>query len=242
MIDGFGVSSCPGQRGSEIAVRFEVVRQETNRLGEMWNGFVDLSLSGQRETQIVVRFRVAGMDAHGLGVVGDRFVEAPFGRQRVPEVALRAVVASRDATACCHSATLFLQCCTCARAVTAHATITRTAAARMTPNRQAASAPQQVGNPPRHDDEQADERDVRVAIGDRLAADLDEADDWNERDQIPQPSDEQVRVPPTRADRERRDSREQDERRPATLPDRRSTRDRDRWPRVRRARASSRCT
>ena len=52
----------------------------------------------------------------------------------------------------------------------------------------------QLAQPPRQRDEDADQRDVRVAVGHRLRADLDEADHRHERPEVPEPADEdQVR-------------------------------------------------
>src|SRR5262245_48193629 len=47
----------------------------------------------------------------------------------------------------------------------------------------------QLGQAPRRDDEEPDERQVGVAIGARLPTDLNEPEDGSERDEVPEPSD-----------------------------------------------------
>ena len=63
---------------------------------------------------------------------------------------------------------------------------------------------------PRDHDEHADLRQVGEAIGHGLLAHLDEPDDGQERDEVPEPPHEQPGVPPALADGERRDDEEHD--------------------------------
>ena len=67
---------------------------------------------------------------------------------------------------------------------------------------------QHVGGAPGQGDQEADQREVREPIGHRLAADLHQADHRQQRDQVPEPADHQVRPPPARRDRDTRHGNE----------------------------------
>ena len=63
---------------------------------------------------------------------------------------------------------------------------------------------------PGHHDAYAGHRQVCVTIGTRLRSRLDESKDWQQRDEIPEPSDKQIRRLPTRVYHVSRDAHEDD--------------------------------
>ena len=186
------------KRAAQVRVDFDrVFRVRAAR--KCRDGLLVSPLDPERAAEVVLRVREVGSELECALQVLDRASTSPSTSRAFPSVCSATGLAASPRVCARRARGEFLH-----KRVVAPWRKQKSTSATTRPRRadlkRAASASGAV-RPEPHDREMPIERDVRVAIGVRLAADLHETDHGDERAEVPQPADEQVGSPARRATR-----------------------------------------
>ncbi len=185
-----------------------IVRVNPKRLPELQYGLIRPSGLFQGVAEVEVCAHVSRIGIESLSVLLDRLVILPLLRQRQPVVAVREGAAGSDLDHAPEQRVVALPVPNlrgrdCGkREQDGRGDHRKAASHRRLYGRRTAGPRQKVRHAPGNHDPQPDHRDVHVPVGHRLLADLHEAYHRDERDDVPEPADDQVRPRPREADRE----------------------------------------
>ena len=178
--------------------------------------FRDPSLLGQGQPQARLCRRVERVDSQRLAVVRDGLVEPPGFGQRQPQNRVRQIVVLGHAQGVLEEGERVLPS-SCLKPGREPAREAQSRRERGEGAGVQAPPAEHLRSPPSRNHEEADTRDVGVAIGHRLVPDLNQTDDRNQRDDVPSPSRRQIGMAPAPAQDQRRQA-DHDQRRQRDLP------------------------
>ena len=216
LLDGFVEAADLGKHDAEIVVGLRRIRLVTQRQPVLCGRVLAPPLPPEQAAEVVVRVRIIGLAAQRRLEVLERRLGLARVAERHAEVVLRDGIVARHAYGVREQGHAVVPAPNLRPGdgrIDAEDRRQRGADRR----RGNGPTPHALGHAPGERDEDADQRHVGVAIGVCLAADLYQADDWHQGDEIPEPSDHRVRMAPPTAKHDGRHER-QDQRGAEHLP------------------------